>query len=452
MRILKRATTICIMNLLDKKTFPLGSGLALLLIPFFFACEDPGELGIQVSSDNQNVEVRDTTISLPMSTILIDSLRTNQFTTLLVGNMEDSVTGSVRCTGYTQYSPASGTFPGDSLDFVSAFISFKINEVRTTDNVLSGHIDVHESNDTLYNQAIYLAKRKIEFNPTPISQIDYNINIDEDSVLTFPVNDLGMELYDQLVRYGTDTAFQDSLQQNLLYYQPLVFNTTSSNSGLMSLSLSNDSSAIFIEMKSPTSDSTYYYKFNFNGRGHFTNIERDKAGSKLASLTEEYTDEFSGGYAYGSMVDGAFAKVDMGPLKAFLAATPGLIVNSSRIKLNNTDYGSEFIIPFSSLRFYFIRNSGKINGPIGNSRVSAFLSTILSDLSYSSSSVDYLNAIHDEDTPNYAGEITQFTQIVADDALGIDVNEIVILNPTPTSLQKTIFTGAEITIYYTVIQ
>ena len=451
MRISKRATSICIMNLLDKKTFPLGPGLALLLIPFFFACEDPGELGVQVDSDNQNIEVRDTTITLPLSTILIDSLRTNQFTTLLVGNMEDSVTGSVHCTAYTQYSPASGTFPGDSLDFVSAYISFKINEVRTADNILSGHIDVHESDDTLYNQAIYLAKRKIEFDPTPITGIDYNINIDVDSVLTIPVNDLGVELYDQLVRYATDSAFQDSLKQNLLYYQPLVFNTTSSNSGLMSLSLSNDTSALYIEMKSPTSDSTYYYRFNFNGRGHFTNIERDKAGSKLSPLTEEYTTEVSGGYAYGSMVDGAFAKLDMTPINEFMAASPGLIINNSRIKLNNTDYGSEFVIPFTSIRFYFIKN-GRINGPIGTSRLAAFTSTILSDLSYSSSSVEYFNAIHDDDPPNYSGEITQFTQIVADNGFGLDIDEIVILNPTTTSLQKTIFTEAEITIYYTVIK
>jgi len=439
------------MNLLDKKTFLKGPGLALMLIPFFFACEDPSELGVRVDSDNQNIEVRDTTITLPLSTILIDSLRTNQFTTLLVGHMEDSVTGSVRCTAYTQYSPASGTFPGDSLDFVSAYISFKINEVRTTDNILSGHIDVHESDDTLYNQAIYLARRKIDYHPNPITQLDYNINIDEDSVLTFQLNDLGLELYDQLVRYGTDTAFQDSLKQNLLYYQPLVFNTTSTNSGLMSLSLSNDTSALFIEMKSPSSDSTYYYRFNFNGRGHFTNIERDKAGSKLSILAEEYTNEVSGGYAYGSMVDGTFAKLDLTPLNNFIAENTGLIVNNSRIKLNNTDYGSEYVVPFASIRFYFIRN-GRINGPIGTSRLTAYTSTILSNPSYSSSSIEYLNAIHEDEPPNYSGDITQFNQILADDGLGIDLNEIVILNPTPTSLQKTIFTGAEVTLYYTTIK
>lgn len=451
MRILKRATTICIMNLLDKKTFPLGSGLALLLIPFFFACEDPGELGVQVDSNNQNIAVKDTTISIPLSTILIDSLRTNQFTTMLVGNAEDSVTGSVQCTAYTQYSPASGTLPDDTLDFVSAYIRFKINEVRTTDNILSGHIDVHESDDTLYNQVIYLAKRKIDYNPTPITGVDYNINIDTDSILTIPMNDLGLELYNQLVRADQDSAFKDSLQQNRLYYQPLVFNTTSSNSGLMSLSLSNDTTALYIEMKSPTSDSTYYYRYRFNGRGHFTNIERSKSGSKLSTLVDEYSSEHSGGYAYGSMVDGIFAKLDLAPVKAFMEANPGLIVNNARININNTDYGSEFVVPFTSLRFYFIR-SGKINGPIGNSRLTAFSSTILSDASYSSSSVDYFNTIYNDDPPNYSGEITQFTQIVADDALGIDLEEIVILNPTTTSLQKTIFTGAEITIYYTVIK
>ncbi len=451
MRILKRATTICIMNLLDKKTFPLGSGLALLLIPFFFACEDPNELGVQVDSNNQDIAVRDTTISIPLSTILIDSLRTNQFTSMLVGNLEDSVTGSVHCTAYTQYSPNSGPFPEDTLNFVSAFISLKINEVRTADNILSGHIDVHESNDTLYNQVIYLAKRKLDYNPTPIAQVDYNINIDQDSVLNIPMNDLGQELFDKLLRADQDSAYRDSLVQNQLYYQPLVFNTTSTNSGLMSLSLSNDTSSFYIEMKSPTSDSTYYYKFNFNGRGHFTNIERDRTGSKLASLEEEYNDEFSGSYAYGSMVDGTFAKLDLAPVKAFIAANTGLIVNNASLQINNTDYGSEFVVPFSSVRFYFIRN-GRINGPIGSNRLAAFSSTILADASYSSSNVDYFNAIHNDDPPNYSGEITQFTQIFADDALGIDLNEIVILNPTTTSLQKTIFTEAGMTIYYTVIK
>ncbi len=439
------------MNLLDRKAFPLGSGLVFLLIPFFFACEDPADLGIRVRPDNQNITVRDTTITLPLSTILIDSLRTNQFTTLLIGNSEDSVTGNVSCTGYTQYSPALGTFPGDSLEFVSATMKFKINEVRTTDNILSGHIDVHESNDTLYNQVIYLASRQIDFNPTPISQVDYNINIDEDSILNIPVNSLGMELFDQLLRYDTDTVFRDSLQRNLLYYQPLVLNTTSTNSGLMALSLSNDSSAIWIEMRSASTDSTYYYKYNFNGRGHFTNIQRDRTGAKLQTLNEEYTDEFIGGYAYGSMVDGTFAKVDLAPLKAFYENNPDLIVNNSRINLNTTDYASEFVVPFSTIRFYFIRD-GRINGPIGSSKIAAVTSAVLADISYSSSGIDYLNITHEAEPPNYSGAVTQFTQIFADDGLGIELEEMVILTPSTTSLSKSVFTDAEITLFYTIIQ
>ncbi|XOV92879.1 MAG: hypothetical protein ACFHWX_22110 [Bacteroidota bacterium] len=438
------------MNLLDKGNFLIKSGLVLLLIPFFFACQDPDELGVKVSSDNQNVTVSDTTITLPLSTILIDSLRTNQFASLLVGNMQDSVTGTVACTGYTQYSPGTGTFPGDTLEYVSANIKLKIIDARTTTNMLNGHIDIHESNDTLYNQVVYLADREIEYNPTPIAQIDYNINIDQDSIITIPLNDLGQDLFDQLVKYNTDTLFKDSLDRSLLYYQPLVLNTTSVNTGLMALSLSNDSSAIFIEMKSPTSDSTYYYKFNFVSRGHFTHIERDRAGSKLASLVDEYIDEYGNGYAYGSMVDGVYAKVDMKPLKEFLSANENIIINNSRISMTITDYSSEFIVPFNSIRYYYIKK-GRINGPIGSSRLAAYTSTILSNSSYSSSSADFLSMVYQDDTPNYSGEVTLFTQIYADDALGIDMEEMVVLSSTPTSIRQTIFTGAEVTVFYTLV-
>ncbi len=452
MRILKRAISICTMNLLDKKNILVRSGLVLLLIPFFFACDDPGELGIQVEGNDQNISVKDTTIALPFSTILIDSLRTSGFSTILVGNAEDSVTGAVSCIGYTQYSPSSGTFPGDTLEFESASLKFHINEVRTIDNILSGHIDVHESSDTLYSQVVYLADREVAFDPTPITQVDYSINVDQDSVLSIPLNDLGEELFNKMVRYDADEDYKDSIQRNLIYFPPLVLKTTSSNSGLMSLSLNNDSSAIFVKMKSPKTDSTYSFKLNFNGRGEYTYIEREKTGAKLSSLTEEYVSNFTPGNSYGSMVDGTYVKLNLDPLKTFIEQNPQLIVNNARLTLSTTDYDSDFIIPFTGIRFFYIRN-GKISGPGSISTNTRFNSVILSDASYANSgSSDYLSMVHEADSSHYAGEVTLFTQIIADNAFAFDLDEVVILNPTPVSIKKSIITKSELVIYYTNIK
>ena len=454
MRILRRAIIICIMNLLDKRKYLIWSGLACMLIPFFFACDDPNELGILVEGDEQGIRVRDTTFTLPISTIYIDSLRTDQFNSTIVGRSLDSIFGELKAESYFHYGPLGGVGPGDTLEFSSSFIVLEAEDISAKESLSNEHWDFHEALDTLYSQAIYLANKETPYDPNPILQYDFSFNPEDDSLISCPFDIVGQKLFDQLVKAEQDTVFRDSLVSGQLYYSPLVLVPGDQNEGLFTLELDSDTAGIYVEMRSPSTDSLYYYKFNLGRKGYYSRIVRDRSGSTLQSLQNEYEDEYVSDRAYGSMVHGVYLKVDLQPLQNFVDQHNSLVVNDSRLTLNTVDYSSmDFISPYPNVQFLFIRGS-KINGPGTILSSERFFNALLNEASYRSSSgqQSLLTMSLQSDSTIYRGSTTLFTQLFADAQSNEDRDELVVINPFVTSVKQTVFTDAQLDFYYTLLE
>ncbi len=155
---------------MDNLTYFLKPGLAVLLIPFFFACNDPAELGLELERDDEKVSLKDTTLVLPSSTIYIDSLRTDQYTNTLFGKYADNTFGEVTAVSNNQYNAGGATLPEDSLAFKSAVLRLKVNAVRTRSVAGGETVTIYESSDTIFNSGIYLADRTLTKMGSPIAE------------------------------------------------------------------------------------------------------------------------------------------------------------------------------------------------------------------------------------------------------------------------------------------
>ena len=446
------------MTLLDKLTHSYKSGLALLLIPFFFACDDPSELGLELNAEDNEFETKKIEFVLPTSTIAIDSLRTDQFAASLVGKYNDPVTGSVEAISYNNYNIDGGQLPdeGDSLKFSRAFVRMKIFDSRL-DQPLSGEvINIHLAQDTLFDNAVYLASRSIPYDEDPVGTVTYDFTPERDTIMEIPLTDeFGLFLFDRLDKVTNPGGdYIDSLTQGLYHYDPLVFVPGATNQGIIGFDLNADTSALYVEMID-NAGNTSYYAFDFRDK-HYNQIIRDRSSSQLSDLTSEYTP--SNNATQNSSIDmlaGVYAKVDLQPLIDFIESGNTLIVNNATVQYEAVEPTSEYTENLSLLNSFFITGSGRINGP-GGQTANAGAFALLTEGSYLAGGSDLLTASPDS-VLTYSSNISLFTQILFDNYRLEEsylAEQFVLTSPRTLSMNQTTLINSEVklTLYYTSIK
>lgn len=447
------------MTLLDKQFKLIKPGLALLLIPFFFACDDPTELGLELEPTEEKVKTEKIEFTLPASSIYIDSLRTDDFPISIFGQYEDSIYGKVTAKSYNQYDLGGGPLPSDSLSYVSTHLILKINDVRAMTNLTGETISIYEADDTLHNGAAYFADRHIDYDASdPIATHTFSHIPRHDSIDTYlniPLEDsFGQWLYERLddAQAGSNT---DSLLQGLFHYPPLVFVPGTENKGLFSIDLSPDTVAIYINMQNIDGEISSF-TFDFGESPHFTHLDRDKNSGKLSDLSADYAvSTVPSGRTYLDMLNGVGTKIELKPLLDFIESHDDIIINSSELSLGVADYHQlHYVDEVSPIYFLFMKENGRINGA---SLVAGqlFNNAILRDASYSSNdSRSIMTMSYDAETMLYKNNVTLFTQVLADYfSSGQDylTKELVVLSPQTLNLGQTSFNKSEIklTVFYT---
>lgn len=445
------------MNLLDKLTYLIKPGLAILLIPFFFACDDPSELGLELEVDEDIIETEKLEFTLPASSILIDSLRTDHFSYNVAGQYADSVYGSVRAEAYNQYDIRSGTLPtGDTIAFSHAIMVLKVRDIKAPDLLQDERFTIHEVNDTLYSQPAYLADRKLDYDPNPVGDLSFDFDPEEDSVIQILLTEeFGRFLYDRLNNASEQGPGRDSLLQSLFHYPPLAIVPGVDNQGLFSFDLDDDTTGIYINMTSQSGDD-YSWIFDFEG-AHFTHVGRNRSGGKLSDITTEYEESTTpSSRVYMSMLHGIYPKLDLAPLIEHIKSNDQFMVNRATMSLGAAPPpGLGHINNVASLRSYFIKENGEINGA-GINLGDGFSNAILGEQDYlsSSNSSNVLTIGYNETDATYDFDVTLFTQIFAEDYSVREeflTEELVLVSPETLGLGQTSFKKSELklTLYIT---
>ena len=452
-----------------------NSGLVLCaLIPFFFACEDPSALGLELEDQSSKTEVKIIEFKLPAKTIYIDSLRTDDLGQALFGSVyNDSIVGNIKARTYFEYFGGSGTLPSDSikqdtLEYVSVFLHIKYSALSVNDtSTANENFTVHLASDTLFSTVTYLRNMHTPFdeaNPigTHSGSIRYRA---DDSVRRIKLTDsFGEYLFNKLDLAGrsSNKAYRDSLSgtSRPAYYPALVLEPQLDYEHLLSLDFTSQKMGIYVNMKSKVSDSTYVYKFLIGG-DYYSEIIRNRASGKYADLVTDYSESSdSSGTVHLNATAGLYPKFDLTEFIKFTKNSENIIVSRAELsyKKDNDLMPPAYKPVVSKVRYYFPKAGGRINTlaaraayPVGN------LYGLFSSngyLSRESGASNLLTSFYNKDDKAYGDLVTFFCQDLLDlQSAGAEpsTNSLILWNPDATTVGQTpiLKSSVKLKVYYT---
>lgn len=459
---MRRSTTTFTTSLLDKITHFIQSGLAIVLIPFFFACDDPADLGLEVDKDQVPVNVNALTIDLPISTVYIDSLRTDRPGSTLFGKYAPNAIDSITATSFLRINQGNGVLPDTSSSLVDAEMWVVIGESR----IVSGNNDlsIHRVNDTVFSNAVYNARDKLEYSNDPVASTsffyepDSDIGNSSDTVVVKLDQGFGEELFGLIFSpvKSRNSEKQDSLTKGQYILPSLAIVPGSDNQDLLRFQFGTSGSAgIYLNMKGTekNADSLFTYKFGFN-QNMFSSVERRYNGADVINAYADYDTVPNLPFAYHDQIAGTYPQIDLTP---YLDALNGLNeeekVNHARLEITyepsieNND--------FTSVNALFKTSEGRIDG--GAVQIGQYvLNVLMPNAAYGSGNRTPLNmALRDG---GVTADITLFSSnlllpYINDNEGESFVEQIVLTHAIPTSLSATAFAKtAKIKLYYTSIK
>lgn len=453
------------MNLLaNKLSFKnlLKPGL-ILLIPVFFGCETQNDLGIKYDLGS-DANIKFIEFTLPASNIYIDSLRTDGENRVLVGNYSDPLTGRASAEGYFQFFYEQGPLPRgvdestDTLKVDSVIFTIETNGIIPQNGSSFQEFTLHELQDSLENNAIYLSSLK----QTPLVEIgSYSSSINS--------------LLDTIYRIKLDDAFSQSFfdQISEIAKDPSKFiaTTTFKSLGLIpgaasesiaSFDLTSDTSRVIIYSSpvDPDSDTTYLTYFRFSGK-NYTYIDRDRAGSEFNGIEEFVNFDLSSGKTILDPLSGLSTVYAVSDLEDFFEENRNIIINNATISFEfEAEDDRDTLINYIS---FFRKSDESIFGPavVSNS----FGNIVMSDNAYLSLNSDPANGALNEDKDKILKTSTLYyqqlyRQYLEGDSLAYQspasgtiksIDDMVLISPIDVTLQRTIFreNGIKLRLYYT---
>lgn len=390
------------------------SGLMLFaLIPFFFACDDPNALGIELDDDNAKTTTEAVEFSLPSQNIYADSLSNGNRGFLTFGSIQDNeVYGDVKAVGYSEYQTGSGVLPNDSLEFIKAFIVLKSNLPYITEGSSpTQSVTIYETSDTLFSSVVYLSKIHVDYETSTLLGSLAEPLTDQDSIFTIDLIDsFGSNLYVLLDSAIDNSLYSDSLDSGLK--PALVFEPSDNNQSLFTLDMLADTTGIYLEMLDPDTGDSHYYKFDFVA-DHYSEIIRDRSGSLYSSLVNNYDSVDISDVAHLNMTAGLHPRLDISELVEFLGDNQDIIINRAEIFLETDNSNSETIPEIQNIRYFIPAGNGRINGPAFANNVNISSYAVLNNVSYFSTGNGFssiFSSPYDSIESRYYGDISIFAQ------------------------------------------
>ena len=362
------------MNLLVSKRIGWLLTVSVLLI----GCKE--EEGLQVTPEVQKTKIEYIEFNLPASNIYIDSLRTDEGSSLLVGEYSDDIVGSVQSTGYSEFFYREGPLPYfffdngnliidernlnfDSMRFESLSVTMRIAEFVHSSDPLVQNLEFYELEDSIFQNVLYLADRELPlgrslgndtktFNPLGLSLID----LEPDSIVTvYTLDDTyGEELFDRIA--SIDPEDIDSIASSLLEKRirfPGIGFVSNGSTGIINYDLSSSFTNLELRMRPLKSDSIYVIKFLLSGANNFNHIVRDRDGSEFASVDDRRSLDVSSDFVYFNPIAGILPRIDLSPYLDFAEENEAEQIIVQRAQLSIGAETSEIIPNVENVKYYF---------------------------------------------------------------------------------------------------
>jgi hypothetical protein len=452
------------MTLWDRKLRLILPGLAFLI----FACEEPGEIGLELNPENGVFVAKYDELDLPSSIILyedivsdnsprIDPIRQNPTSggRLLVGNFTNQDFGRVESKAFTSMYLGSAGFQGGDFVFDSLILFARVEYLYGENFAGDKRVFIHELSEEIVVDSLYLTKNSTPYIEEPVGEFNFNVSafdsVRVDTAFTARMSDeLGMRLLD---RAKTDTLTYNNNVDFREFFKGFAFIPDDANE--MVMGIYPESSASLMRMYVHDNADTTYFDFIFQGLDtagtnitrYYNNITLDRSGTPLAGITDYHTDfETDNDLSYIQASAGVFTKVDLEPYINFLDTLNDFVINRAEIEIPVETYKNT-MAPSSTLDLYLASE---------DNRFIVFTDSASTNFIYNTAGSLRYTKDQNENTGVFVGNVTEYIQDLASGEID---NSIVLLGQTNLwngviSINQTVIAKDRITLklYYSTLQ
>jgi hypothetical protein len=353
------------------RKFGLIFGLAL----FIFACEESGEIGLELDPERGGFSARYIEIPLRTSVIQTDSVATKNLTQVLATRLKDPDFGDIYTEGYSQLflDNANISIPGvDSAFYDSLMLDLQFSYKYGPDDGTMQSILIHELSDTIPSARRY-AFNTTPYFPDPIGQVDLDLSVYDtiqfDTTITIRISDeVGQRLFDRAQVEQDINESNDSLRK---FFNGLAFVADAMNTNSIGMVLFSNNTQLRMHYHTLADTTLYSFKF-FNGRtspvtaNYYHHMSLDKSGTVLDGLTEPYTEFKPGnGFHYTHAGFGILSRISLTPVFNFVDTVGPVVVNRADIEIGTEEYTGFFQPPRATSFDILNEDNFFISTPVG---------------------------------------------------------------------------------------
>ena len=396
-------------------------GLFTLLAFLIFACEDPGEIGLDLNPENGVFVAKYQEISLENSVILHQDVLADNATRIdsiqnvvsagriLTGGFENQSFGKVSSRGYSGLYLGSVGFEDDNYTYDSLTFNVKVDYIYGSDLTGLKRLAIHELADSLKLDTLYLTRNTSPYLEDPVGEFVYDFSLLDtvwiDTVLTTKLSDeLGMRFLQQA---KDDASTFLNNREFRKFFSGFAFVSDESNN--MITGIVAESRQTYLRMHVHNAEDTASLDFIFqdldtidlNSTKYYNNITLDRSGTPLAGITEFYTDfETDNNLTYVQASAGIYTKISLQPYLDFIDTIEHLVINRAEIEIPVQSF-EKSSPPSTAFDMYVVDEDNRfVESFVPNRPHPIFVSA--GRLSFSRSS--------DANEGNYVGTPTQYIQ------------------------------------------
>ncbi|MDZ7606353.1 MAG: DUF4270 family protein [Cyclobacteriaceae bacterium] len=351
------------------------SSLLPVLVLFLIACEDPGEIGLELNPENGAFVAKYQELPLNTSIVLVEDILSDNSTRIngrtqvkssdgrvLFGNYTTPDFGGMSSKGFSSLYISQRGFKPSEKEFVfDSLVMFMFVDYLYGESFLgTKQINIHELKEEIKVDSIYLTKNSTPYYDEPVGSLNFDFSsldsVRVDTLLRVRLADeLGNRLFDEA--YTDTTTFSNNVEFRQ-FFNGFAFVPGDGNNMITGVHMENPST--FVRMFIHNTTDTAAFDFVFTGYDtagtnitrYYNNIKLDRSGSSIGPITEYYTDYFptdNRGLMQAST--GVFTKLDFTPYLNFIDTIDNLIINRAELVIPVEPYVSYFD-PVSTLDLY----------------------------------------------------------------------------------------------------
>jgi hypothetical protein len=412
-----------------------GPQIILLLLTIFItslfvcACNEKAKkfpLGGEFIESQTDIYLIDT-LSVSLSTIILDTVHTSGTGSLLIGNYRDDICGKISSRSYFQVGIPEDYDVNEGDLFDSLKLVIRYNKYFFGDTTRSQKISVHRLTENIESDDNHIITSVTFFNydPLPIGSIFYTPtpNIETDTLFIKISDDIGLDLFEKL---KDDSEILSNNESFINYFHGLALVADDAYDGAIIGFLANKEEDLKLILYTSRKDLTVRkinYEFKLvDPTKAFNHISHDFTSTQLNTLVEQKTKLSSlqtGGLSFLQGGIGLAIRVDFPSLNELLLLDRGKILKAqlSISPLKNSYNDRD--LPYKLIMYEL----GKRNGTLG----------MQDEVSSSTPTIDRL---YNEETAYLFDITTYLINKLADSYADPDKNLLITL---PSNYQQSTF-------------